>query len=98
MSQEVTPLLDSSRLLSRGISRMPKMKKLRQNCRATEFPFRLKQERERLGLTQRELANKIETTETTIARWERGEVTPFPVFEKAILTMLSVFPGHKQDA
>jgi len=80
----------------RGIFQMPK-KKLRQNCRTTEFPFRLKQERERLGLTQKELATKIETTATTIARWERGDVTPLPVFEKAILTMLSVFPGHKQE-
>ena len=96
MSPELTPLPDSSRPLSQGIFRMPK-KKWRQNCRATEFPFRLKQERERLGLTQKELASKIETTETTIARWERGEVTPLPVFEKAILTMLSVFPGHKQE-
>jgi hypothetical protein len=37
----------------------------------------------------------MDTTETTIARWERGESTPLPVFEKAILTMLAVFPGHK---
>lgn len=64
----------------------------------SQFPSKLKQERNRLGLTQKGLADKMETTETTIARWERGDVTPLPVFEKAILTMLSVFPGHKADA
>jgi hypothetical protein len=42
------------------------------------------------------LAEKIDTTGTTIARWERGDSIPLPVFEKAILTMLSVFPGHKE--
>jgi predicted transcriptional regulator len=59
------------------------------------FPTQLKSERKRLGLTQKGLAEKIDTTETTIARWERGDSTPLPVFEKAILTMLSVFPGHE---
>ena len=57
----------------------------------------MRSERERLGLTQKQLAEKIDTTENTVARWERGESRPLPVFEKAILTMLSVFPGHKPD-
>lgn len=61
----------------------------------SQFPSKLKRERNRLGLTQKALAEKMDTTETTVARWERGDVTPLPVFEKAILTMLSVFPGHK---
>ena len=63
----------------------------------SSFPSAVKQERKRLGLTQKELAEKIETTENTIARWERGESTPLPVFEKAILTMLRVFPGHEAE-
>ncbi len=61
----------------------------------SKFPSQVKRERKRLGLTQKGLAVKIDTTETTVARWERGESTPLPVFEKAILTMLSVFPGHR---
>lgn len=63
----------------------------------SQFPSKLKRERERLGLTQKALAEKMDTTETTVARWERGDVTPLPVFEKAILTMLSVFPRYKHE-
>lgn len=47
-------------------------------------------------MTQEQLAGEMDTTANTIARWERGDSIPLPVFEKAILTMLAVFPGHKE--
>ncbi len=37
---------------------------------------KLKEKRERLGLTQDELGKILGTTRNTIARWERGEVQP----------------------
>ena len=33
----------------------------------------LKRRRRQLGLTQRQLADRLGVTETTVARWERGE-------------------------
>lgn len=37
---------------------------------------RIKQRRTQLGLTQKELAEKMKTTQQTIARWENGKATP----------------------
>lgn len=41
-----------------------------------ELGARVRAERERLGLTQSELAERMETTQPTIARLEAGGVTP----------------------
>lgn len=43
---------------------------------AFELGARVRAERERLGLTQTELAEKMDTTQPTIARLEAGGVTP----------------------
>jgi ribosome-binding protein aMBF1 (putative translation factor) len=43
---------------------------------AFELGARVRAERERLGLTQIELAERMETTQPTIARLEAGGVTP----------------------
>lgn len=43
---------------------------------AFELGARLRAERERLGLTQTELAERMETTQPTIARLEADGVTP----------------------
>lgn len=43
---------------------------------AFELGARVRAERERLGLTQTELAGRMETTQPTIARLEAGGVTP----------------------
>lgn len=44
--------------------------------------------RQRLGLTQRELADRLSTTETTISRWERGEAVPRSLFHRRELERL----------
>lgn len=43
---------------------------------AFELGARVRAERERLGLTQTELAERMDTTQPTIARLEAGGVTP----------------------
>ncbi|MEX1038155.1 MAG: helix-turn-helix transcriptional regulator [Acidimicrobiia bacterium] len=43
---------------------------------AFQLGARVRTERERLGLTQTELAERMETTQPTIARLEAGGVTP----------------------
>lgn len=43
---------------------------------AFELGARVRVERERLGLTQTELAERMDTTQPTIARLEAGGVTP----------------------
>lgn len=43
---------------------------------AFELGARVRAERERLGLTQTELAERMETTQPSIARLEAGGVTP----------------------
>lgn len=43
---------------------------------AFELGARVRAERKRLGLTQSELAERMETTQPTIARLEAGGVTP----------------------
>ncbi|MGF1617945.1 MAG: helix-turn-helix domain-containing protein [Acidimicrobiia bacterium] len=47
-----------------------------QSKHAFELGARVRAERERLGLTQTELAERMETTQPTIARLEAGGVTP----------------------
>jgi ribosome-binding protein aMBF1 (putative translation factor) len=43
---------------------------------AVELGARVRTERERLGLTQTQLAERMDTTQPTIARLEAGGVTP----------------------
>lgn len=43
---------------------------------AFELGAKVRDERDRLGLTQTELAERMETTQPTIARLEAGGVTP----------------------
>ena len=40
----------------------------------------IKSLRDRLGLTQQDLAIKLETTPVTVSRWERGESKPSKLF------------------
>ena len=44
----------------------------------------IKQHRDRLGLTQRELANRLGVTENTIANWESGR-SGFKQFAQTVL-------------
>lgn len=55
---------------------------------------RLEVERQKLGLTQAELAEKIDTPTNTYSRWERGEQNPGSYH----LRKLTTFFGEKVDA
>jgi WD40 repeat protein/transcriptional regulator with XRE-family HTH domain len=50
------------------------------------FAQQLRSERERLSLSQEELANKLETTSMTVRRWERGKSLPRPFLKRALCT------------
>jgi len=45
---------------------------------------RLKQERERRGWSQSELAERIGTNQVNISRWEKGSTTPSPYFRQRL--------------
>ncbi len=45
---------------------------------------RLKQERERLGLSQQALAEKVDATFVTISNWERGKTMPGPYHRRRL--------------
>ncbi len=42
----------------------------------TDFGTMMRQARDRLGLTQAELAEKVGVTQVTISNWEKGKSTP----------------------
>ncbi len=42
-----------------------------------KFPERLKLLRKEMGLTQTELAEKLGLKQVTVAKWEKGERTPY---------------------
>ena len=52
----------------------------------------LREQRERLYLTQADLAEKIGVTEMTIGRWERGEASPAPYALKKLCTFFQTSP------
>jgi transcriptional regulator with XRE-family HTH domain len=47
-------------------------------------PWKLKQVRERLKLTQAELAARLGVTPNSVARWERGEMNMRPAIARLI--------------
>ncbi len=52
-------------------------------CTQNSF-FRLKQERERHGWSQSELAERLGTTQVNVSRWETGLTTPGPFFRQKL--------------
>ncbi|MEO6057075.1 MAG: helix-turn-helix transcriptional regulator [Gemmatimonadales bacterium] len=56
---------------------------------ATEFGAWLKVERQARELTQAEIAAAIGVSPNTVARWERGEVTPSPLTQAGIRQALA---------
>ena len=50
----------------------------------TDWPIYIKDLRTRLGLTQRQFAEAIGATITTVSRWECGKMKPLPVYQTAI--------------
>lgn len=63
---------------------------------------RIKQIRvEKLHLTQRELADKIQVDPITVSRWERGEVTPTDLNRVLLARLGGVHPNwflNEEDA
>jgi len=47
-------------------------------------PEEIKSLRDRLGMTQQQMADRLDTTVTTISRWENGATKPRGVLAKAL--------------
>jgi transcriptional regulator with XRE-family HTH domain len=58
-------------------------------ARPSEFGTWLKVEREARGWTQAEMAERIGVTTNTVARWERGEVTPSALTQAGVRNALA---------
>lgn len=50
----------------------------------------LKRLRERAGLTQRQIAQALQVSNTYVCKWERGERTPTPRYRAALAELLEV--------
>src|SRR5260221_13653052 len=62
-----------------GTEEMPPVKK------HSRIAFsRLKQERDRRGWTQSQLAEQVGTTQTNVSRWEKGETVPGPYYRQRL--------------
>lgn len=48
------------------------------------FPVRLKQERDRHGWSQSDLASRLGTSQVNVSRWEKGLTTPGPYFRQRL--------------
>jgi transcriptional regulator with XRE-family HTH domain len=62
---------------------------------ARDFGAWLKVERQARGWTQAEMAAVIGVSTNTVARWERGEVTPTPLAQGGIRTALAEHDKRK---
>ena len=49
---------------------------------------KLKKQRERLGMTQKEIAKKLYCSRVTYTRWENGQQSPQPIFIMQIQKLL----------
>ncbi len=65
----------------------------------------LKQERQRLGLSQKELAERVDATLMTISNWERGKTLPGPYHRRQLsvlfgktLAELALVEEQSQDS
>ena len=54
----------------------------------------IKNIREKLNLTQEQLARKLGVSWATVARWERGKGEPSPLAQKAIDDLIKEIPGE----
>lgn len=52
------------------------------------FADQLKQERERLGITQAQAASLIAVPDRTYWEWEAGKTTPYAITQEGALTRL----------
>jgi len=63
-----------------------------------DFPKKVKQKRKKLGMSQRQLAESLNTHVQTISRWERGEHLPHAAHTIAILALIDTLkpPSEKR--
>lgn len=57
---------------------------------ANKICLTLKRLRERTGLTQRQIAQALQISNTYVCKWERGERTPTPRYRAALAELLEV--------
>jgi len=58
----------------------------------------IKQAREVIGMTQIELARRMDCAEFTIRRWEKGGAKPLPIYRKKLEQVLKIKLEEEQDA
>lgn len=59
------------------------------------FPEQLKNQRERLGLTQAELASLLDVSPRAVWQWEKGKVPHILTQEGAINRLIKLNPNRK---
>ena len=53
-----------------------------------KFADQLKQERERLGITQAQAANLLDVSKSVIAKWEIADRTPLAITQEGVMARL----------
>ena len=66
------------------------------NIHESLIPEKIRSIRNRLGLTQRELAEKLRVDPVTISRWENGKGTPRRVYQEDLIELYNDFIGGEQ--
>ena len=59
--------------------------------------MRIRSARRRIGLTQAQLADKLEVNQTTVARWEAGALTPNHRHRWRLAGILGGRPAHYEE-
>jgi len=66
------------------------------NIHESLSPEKIKSIREEMGLTQRELAEKLCVHGVTICRWETGQGSPRRIYQERLIQLYNDFLDDKQ--